>query len=83
MKPETFVFTVRLPIPMQEELDALAQSMDRSRSWLITEAIENYMDVQKWHIERIKEGIAAADRGEFATEEEMNALWDKYNVPRT
>jgi len=34
-------------------------------------------------IARIEEGIAAADRGDFATEEEMEAIFNKYASPPT
>jgi len=78
MKTETSVFTVRLPVELQQKLDSLAESMDRSRSWLVSQAVEDYVAYQQWYIEKIKEGIAAADRGEFATEEEMEAVFNKY-----
>lgn len=79
MKTETSVFTVRLPLSLQTELDGLAENTDRSRSWLVARAIEDYVRVQKWQIEQIREGLEAAKRGEFATEEEMEALFNKYD----
>ena len=41
--------------------------------------IHDYEQLRSY-VEKIKEGIAAADRGDFATEEEMNRLWAKYEV---
>jgi len=36
--------------------------------------------VQAWQIADIKAGLAEADRGEFATEEEVNAVFAKYGA---
>jgi len=70
----TAAFTIRLNDEMLAKLDALAADTDRSRSWLATKAIETYVEQNEWQIAQIKEGIAQADRGEFATEEELDAI---------
>ena len=70
----TAAFTIRLDDETLAKLDALAAETDRSRNWLAAKAIENYIELNAWQIERIKEGIAQADRGEFATEEELDAI---------
>jgi predicted transcriptional regulator len=70
----TAAFTIRLDDETLAKLDALAADTDRSRNWLAAKAIENYVELNAWQIARIKEGIAQADRGEFATEEELDAI---------
>jgi hypothetical protein len=35
------VFTVRIPPAKQQQLDALAQALDRSRNWIVSAAIAN------------------------------------------
>ena len=70
----TAAFTIRLDDETLAKLDALANDTDRSRSWLAAKAIENYVELNAWQIAKIKEGIAQADRGEFATEEELDAI---------
>jgi len=70
----TAAFTIRLDDEMLAKLDALAADTDRSRNWIAAKAIENYVELNAWQIQRIKEGIAEADRGEFATEEELDAI---------
>ncbi|AZO79911.1 MULTISPECIES: ribbon-helix-helix protein, CopG family [unclassified Bosea (in: a-proteobacteria)] len=70
----TAAFTIRLDDETLAKLDALAADTDRSRNWLAAKAIENYIELNAWQIARIKEGIAQADRGEFATEEELDAI---------
>jgi predicted transcriptional regulator len=70
----TSAFTIRLDDDKLAKLDALAADMDRSRSWIAAKAIENYVELNEWQIAQIKAGIAEADRGEFATEEELDAI---------
>ena len=70
----TAAFTIRLDDEMLAKLDALAADTDRSRNWIATKAIQDYVELNAWQIAKIKEGIAQADRGEFATEEELDAI---------
>jgi len=63
--------TFRTDAERKTALDALASSQQRNRSFLINEALDNYLEVQRWQIEHIKEGIAAADRGDFVSPEDM------------
>lgn len=62
----------------RERLDRLAEARRRDRSFLINEAIEQYLDKQDWQEARIREGIAEADRGEFATDEEVETVFAKW-----
>lgn len=45
------------------EIDALASAMDRSRNYVVNQAIEQYLEANVWQMERIKSGIAAAEEG--------------------
>jgi predicted transcriptional regulator len=66
--------TVSLDETTLDALDDLAKKTDRSLSQLASEAIQNYVDLNAWHIEKIREGIAAADRGDFASEEDLDRI---------
>jgi predicted transcriptional regulator len=61
-----------------EELDQLAQVTHRDRSFLINEAIENYLEVQKWQVEHIKAAIQQADGGNFASESDVESVLKKW-----
>ncbi|MBX9911727.1 MAG: CopG family ribbon-helix-helix protein [Beijerinckiaceae bacterium] len=76
----TAAFTIRLDDEMLARLDALAADTDRSRSWIAARAIEDYVALNAWQIARIKGGIAEADRGEFATDEDVQAVFDRYRT---
>jgi predicted transcriptional regulator len=74
----TAAFTVRLDDATLKTLDELAEKTDRPRSWLVSRAIEDYVALNAWQIERIEEGLAAVEKGDFASESEMQRLRAKY-----
>lgn len=76
----TAAFTVRLDETTLGALDQLAAKTDRTRSWLVTRAVQDYVDLNAWQVAKIEEGIAAADRGDFATDEEMAEFWKKFSA---
>jgi RHH-type transcriptional regulator, rel operon repressor / antitoxin RelB len=68
---ESSVLTLRLAAQLQNQLDRLSKSMNRSRSLVAAQAIQEYVSVNEWQINEIKKGMAEADAGDFATHEEM------------
>ncbi|WP_040621120.1 CopG family ribbon-helix-helix protein [Rhodovulum sp. PH10] len=71
-------FTVRLDEETLAALDRLAEKTERSRSWLVGRAVEDYVAANAWQIEAVEAGIAAADRGDFAGDEEVARVRAKY-----
>ena len=69
--PESSVLTLRLDAKLKSQLDRLSKSMNRSRSFVAVQAIQEYVSVNEWQINEIKKGLAEADAGDFATDEEM------------
>lgn len=57
-----------------ETLDALAESLDRDRSYVLNEAVEHYLELNEYHIKLIKKGLRAAERGDFVPDAEMKKL---------
>lgn len=49
----------------------LAEATHRSETEIINEALTGYLTADRRYIEMLVERIAAADRGEFAREEEV------------
>lgn len=68
--------SIRLDEATREKLDALAQSQDRSRSWVVNDAIQAYFEHQDWIVEAIKVGIADVDAGRLVPHEEVMAELD-------
>ena len=57
-----------------EALDALASMYDRDRSYLLNEAVDNYLDLQQYHIELIEKGIRQADAGELVDHSDVEKM---------
>ena len=76
MGPEAF--TVRSDSKKVKQLDKLASEMDRSRNYLVNQAIDQLLEIHAWQIERTKQGIKAADEGRFASDTEMEQIFNKY-----
>jgi predicted transcriptional regulator len=53
------------------EIDALANAMDRSRNYIVNQAIEQYLEANAWQLERITTGIAAARTGKVIPADEV------------
>jgi RHH-type transcriptional regulator, rel operon repressor / antitoxin RelB len=78
MAADTVVLTVRIPVALQQQLDTVAQAMEWSHAWVITQALEHFVAVQAWQVEEIHKALAEADAGDFVTAEEIEALNNKY-----
>jgi predicted transcriptional regulator len=55
------------------ELEDIASALQRSPEELIGQAVRDLIDLHHWQVRRIQEGIAAADIGDYATDEEVKA----------
>ena len=77
----TEAFTIRSDSNKVKKLDQLANKMDRSRNYLVNQAIEQYLDINAWQIQQIKQGIKAADEGRFVDDAEMERVFNKYKTP--
>ena len=71
-------FTVRLEESALVALDRLAEKTDRTRSWLVARAVDEYVALNAWQIGKIEDGIAAADRGDFASDADVERVRAKF-----
>lgn len=73
--------TLQVNPELKAELNALARQTHRDETELANEALENYIAWEKQALNKIREGLAQADRGEFATDEEMDAFFEQHSLP--
>ena len=64
--------TVRIQPQTRKALDGIAASLDRDRTYVVNQALEAYIDVHKWQIDHIRQGLREANAGKFATPAEVN-----------
>lgn len=72
--------TTRIDEETQSRLDQLAKATDRSRSWLVADAIRRYVEEEGWQVAAIEEGVRQAEAGDFATEDEVKAAFGEWGV---
>ena len=75
-KTSDALVSARLDGEVLHQLDELAGEMDRSRSWLIAEAVREYVEREYARLIHIREGEADIDAGRALTGEEMWAWVD-------
>lgn len=70
--------SMRLSDELAEQLGMLAEATGRTKTFLAVQAIKNFVEQESWQIAEIKKGLAEADAGDFATDEDMRALDTKW-----
>ena len=76
----TKTINVRLPESLYNQIEALAKATARTKSFLAIDALTSYVQHESWQIRDIHEGLKEADAGEFASDEQVKAVFDKYGV---
>ena len=70
--------TIRTDPELVGKVAALALAMDRTRNWVVEDALRHYVESQAWQVEGIKEAMGSLERGEGLDHEgvmaEMDAL---------
>jgi predicted transcriptional regulator len=70
--------TIRLEDELKDRLESLAAATRRSRSFLATEAIRDFVELNEWQVGEIQAAIKEADAGDFASEQEVNSTFRKW-----
>jgi len=70
------ILTVRMPVEMKQQLENLSRSTGRSKSRLAAEAIQRYVELEEWQVMEIQAGIREADAGDFASNDEVKAVFE-------
>ena len=76
--------TVRMPPNTQKKLGKIAASLDRSRNWLINQAVAHYLELYDWQTERIRQRLHDAENGgDFISHDDaMRRIEDKLQARR-
>ena len=72
--------TIRLDDEVKNRLQALAESTQRSKSFLAADAVREYLDNNAWQVGEIQAALSEADAGDFASQAEVAALANKWRV---
>jgi predicted transcriptional regulator len=66
--------TVRVEPEIRGALDSLATALDRDRSYVINEALAAYIEMHKWQVEHIRQGLREAEAGNFVNDREVKRV---------
>ncbi len=64
-------FTIDLDSATIDALDEVAELTERARHGRVAQAIEDFLARSAWQFAKIGSGLATADRGEFASEDDV------------
>ena len=68
------VMTVRVEPRTRKALDGIASSLDRDRTYVVNEALQSYIDIHKWQIDHIQQGLREANAGRFVPKAEVSRM---------
>jgi len=68
--------SVRLDDDTLTQLDMMAKAADRSRAWLMSQAVKQFVEHEAWQVEAIKKSLEKLEsgKGQFVDHEEV-AQW--------
>jgi predicted transcriptional regulator len=68
---KTAPISIRLPEALNDQVAEVAAALDRPKSWVVEQAVRDYVATQQWQLAAIDEGIRAADAGELASHDDV------------
>ncbi len=77
MAAASALISVRVPTAIAERLESLAKTVDRSKSYLAAEAIEEYLDIHEWQVQAIQAGLNEIEQGKVVDFAEVKEQWGK------
>jgi predicted transcriptional regulator len=72
--------SVSVPPEVQEKLDTIAQGLDRSRNWIVNQAIDQYLELYEWQREKIQARLDRANskQATFHSSKDVDAVIDTF-----
>ena len=75
--------SMRLPGELKARIETYAVMTGRSKSHVAMEALADYLDWRLPQVVDLEQAIAAADRDEFASDGEVQAVFGRFASPRS
>ena len=78
---KTAPVSVRLDVGLNDQVTAIATALDRPKSWVIEQAVKDFVALQAWQLTAINEGIQAADAGRVVAHADVAAWVRSWGQP--
>ena len=69
----TRVLTAHIPEELAEKVDVYAKSMERSRAWIVKQALSNWVDWEEQKHQMTLQGLADIEAGRVVDDEQVRA----------
>ena len=70
---DTKVLTAHIPLPLAEKVDQLAARLERSRGWIIKQALSSWIDQEEERSRLTREALADVDAGRVIDHQAVQA----------
>jgi predicted transcriptional regulator len=73
---ETKVLTAHVPLPLAEKVDQIAARLERSRGWIMKQALSAWIDQEEERSRLTREALADVDAGRVVDHQAVQAWAD-------
>ena len=72
--------SLRVPKHVIDQLGLLADATGKSRNFIAVQAMRDFIEREAWQVREIQQAVQEADAGDFATDEEVQAIKAKWTA---
>ncbi len=77
---ETKVLTAHVPLPLAEKIDQMAARLERSRGWIMKQALSAWIDQEEERNRLTREALAEVDAGHIIDHQAVQAWADSLST---
>jgi predicted transcriptional regulator len=82
MATKTVTITARIPASLAKRLEAYAKAAKRTRSWVVQDILDRYVDNEMTIVEAVNEGLRELDAGLGVPHEDVVRRWKAKSAER-
>lgn len=75
-REDTKVLTAHIPLPLADKVDQLASRLERSRGWIVKQALSAWVDQEEERSRLTREAMADVDAGRVIDHQAVQAWAD-------
>lgn len=80
---DTRVLTAHVPLPLAEKVDQLAVKLERSRGWIVKQALAAWVDLEEERSRLTREALADVDAGRMIDHQAVQAWADSLSTDQS
>ncbi|VAW80258.1 CopG family transcriptional regulator [hydrothermal vent metagenome] len=77
---ETKVVTAHIPLPLADKIDDLAQRLERSKAWIVKQALTAWIELEEERHRLTLEALADVDAGNVINHQAIQAWADSLDT---